>query len=391
MLPAAKFGKEATIEQIIAEVPDLDTDPRYEGYLEVAKRLQDMICIAGVHAAGLVIANEPIDERVPLWKNSDFDRITQFDKDEVETLGLLKIDLLAIDTLSIIKSALELIKRNYNIDIDIYNLTDGDTKAYAMMNSLLLAGVFQMETSGAAAKLIEKVQPHSIEELSDISALMRPGPAQAGLPEQYVENKLSGNKPDDMPEIVAEVLKDTNYTLIYQEDLMILCAAIGDFSLRATDDIRRSLGKKKVEVLQPYREQFISHGIQKNLDESYLSNLWEDLLGFADYCLTGETLVYTKEFGNISIEEIVKHQLACTIFSVLKDNIIIEQTIEQWHNNGNQLVYEYKIQPRDKLGRFMKTFKVKCTPDHKFMINTGEMVPIDSIYNNKLELYHREV
>lgn len=282
MIPPAKFGKEATIDEIVAKEPEFK---KFEPFYSSATKLEDMISNFGIHAAGIVISDFPIYDVVPVWKNSKADFITQFDKKEVEDLGLIKFDFLSIDTLSIIKECVRLIKEKRNIAINPWQLPDGDSKAYAAMNSGYLTGLFQVETSGKAKDLIQRIKPQSIPHISDISALNRPGPAQAGLDEQYITNKNNNYPPEELPKVVADLLKDTYWTLVYQEQVMEIFSKLAGFSMKESDDIRRAMGKKDKDVLSAYEEQFIQGSTTKSgLKQDYAKTLWEELLGFADYC-----------------------------------------------------------------------------------------------------------
>jgi DNA-directed DNA polymerase III PolC len=280
-IPPPKYGKEATLEEIIEKHPEIKD---YKEFYSAAQKLENMVSNFGIHAAGVVISDFPISDIVPVWKNSKVDAITQFDKDEVEALGLIKFDFLGIDTLSIMKEAVRLIKKYKGIDIDIDEIKDGDKKTYTMMHHGLLTGCFQMETSGSAKRLIAKILPWCIPDISVISALNRPGPLQANFHLDYIRNKNNGYAPDDMPQPVAEILKETNWTLVYQEQVMTLCSELAGFSLREADDIRRAMGKKKKGVLDSYKIQFIDGCQDKGVGEGDAEELWNNLLGFADYC-----------------------------------------------------------------------------------------------------------
>lgn len=284
-IPPPKYGREATLSEITEINPDITNEDRYSEFYRFASTLEDMVANFGIHAAGLVISDKHIREVLPTWKNSKAELITQFDMKEVENLGLIKFDFLSIDTLSIIKECLRLVKEYKGEEIDPYKIPDGDRRAYAMLHEGLLTGVFQMETSGMAKKLITSVKPTSIEELSDISALNRPGPLQAGLDKQYKTNKSNGYAPNDLPEQLATLLKSSYWTLIYQEQVMAICSDLAGFSQKEADDIRRAMGKKDVKVLTEYKKSFIEGAVSiGGLDESYADDLWDDLLGFADYC-----------------------------------------------------------------------------------------------------------
>ena len=291
VIPPPKYGKEATLEEIVQIAPEVKD---YTDFYSAATKLENMISNFGIHAAGVVISDFPISDVVPVWKNSKADAITQFDKDEVESLGLIKFDFLGIDTLSIMKETVRLIKQERKIDIDIELIEDGDEKTYKMMHAGILTGCFQMETSGSAKQLIGDIEPLSIEEISDISALNRPGPLQANFHKAYIENKKNGYPPDDLPEPVASILEETNWTLVYQEQVMKLCSELAGFTLQEADDVRRAMGKKKASVLAKWQPRFINGCVENaGLTKEYAEHLWVVLAGdpddetnngFADYC-----------------------------------------------------------------------------------------------------------
>ena len=374
-IPPPKFGKESTMEEILALNPDIQENPVYTDFLQFSNKLENMVSTFGIHAAGIVISDFPIHDVVPMWKNSKAERITQFDKDEVEELGLIKFDFLSIDTLSIIKECVRLIKKHKKKEIDVFGIEDFDTKAYNLMNSGLLTGIFQMETSGKAKQLIQEIEPQSINDLSDISALNRPGPMQAGLDQQYIDIKNQGYIDQEMPEVVQEILRDSQFTLIYQEQIMALLNKMAGFTLKEADDARRAMGKKKKEVLEAYYEKFIQGSKANNIDESYAHSLWQDIMGFADYCLHGLTKVYTKEYGYIEIEKIVNNQLEVTVLSLNSQNEIIEQEVEQYWFKGLKTCYEYTDD--DTI--------ILSTDNHKFLTAEG-MLEIDNIFTQNKKL-----
>ena len=309
-IPQAIFGKEPTLDEVI--YGDLDKGDKSKGYppnlwieedsdafgdwLKAARKLENMVKTFGVHAAGLVISNNPISDVVPVWAKTEKEMqsnglnkkvqrwITQYDMGEVEELGLIKFDFLSIDNLSVMKECARLIKETTGTVIDPYAIPDGDERTYKMLHQGLLTGIFQMETGGVAEGLIRRIKPINIEEISDISALNRPGPLTAGLDNQYIENKNNGYPPHDLPESVAEILSGTYWTLVYQEQVMRITSELAGFTLRESDDIRRAMGKKKVKILARYEVPFIAGCIDKGLTEKFAKGLWKTLIGFADYC-----------------------------------------------------------------------------------------------------------
>ena len=383
MVPPPKYGKEATLEEILEENPNLSEDERYSAFLEFADRIEGMVANFGIHAAGVIISDTDISDTVPIWKNSKADRITQYDKDECEELGLIKFDFLGIDTLSIIKSCQDLIKENHNIDISPYSIEDGDQKTYQNLADGKLTGVFQMETSGTAKRLIADIKPESIEDLSAISAINRPGPLQAGLDKQYIANKLNNCAPDELPDQVAEILKASYWTLIYQEQILALFTELAGFDPKTADDIRRAMGKKKLSVLEVYEPKFIE-GCQNvgGLTSEYAESLWKDILGFADYCLSGETEVMLPSLtlSSKKLKDLVKNQyngLALSYDLQDHESPWVVQRVTQWHSKGIKDVYRYTMADGSC---------VDCTENHKFLTQNNYMLEIDKAYSKKIKL-----
>jgi DNA polymerase III subunit alpha len=378
MIPPPKYGKEATLTEILETNPSLETSYKYKSFLEFADRIENMVANFGIHAAGIIISDKDISETVPLWKNSKAERITQYDKDECEELGLIKFDFLGIDTLSVIKECVKLVKENKGVELSPYAIEDGDEATYQTLAEGKLTGVFQMETSGIAKRLIFDIKPKSIEDLSAISAINRPGPLQAGLDKQYIENKINNTAPDHQPEKVAEILKTSYWTLIYQEQILALFTELAGFDPKTADDIRRAMGKKKLTVLEVYEPQFIL-GCQKvgGLTAEYAADLWMDILGFADYCLAGDTKVFDQKTGAaLKIKDIVDYQLPINVLSCNKNKTKMQQA-SQWHKKGKKEIYRYYMED--------KSF-VDCTAEHNFLSENLTMVEIDRAYSDNIEL-----
>ena len=289
-IPEPLFGKEFTLQETIdgnkdkniPPRPELVNDPKYSRWYKFASSLEDMVANFGIHAAGVVISEFPIFEQIPLWSNSKAERITQYDMKEVETLGLIKFDFLSINNLDILKECVKLVQERTGRVIDIYQVPDKDQRTYDLLNSGNVQGVFQMETSRTAKQLITEICPQSIDDLSDINALNRPGPLQYA--HEYVTNKQRGSAPEGLPDSIARIIKETHYILLYQEQVMKICTDIAGYTLREADDIRRAMGKKKLEILVPYRESFIKGCIKSGIAEDYAAEYWDKtLLPFADY------------------------------------------------------------------------------------------------------------
>lgn len=297
VIPNQSAGAEATLEEIVKGTKHIKGDkkgysahpeleaPKYSGWLEFSKKLEGMTANFGIHAGGIVISDFPIPETIPCWKNGKSDFITQYDMHEVEELGSIKFDFLVINALDTLKETVRLIEERHGTKYDIYKIPDGDKKTYKLLADGLVTCLFQLETSSSARELTQRVAPNKIPEISDVSALNRPGPMNAGMHDDYVQNKLSGKPPEGMPPTIAELLKGTYWTLVYQEQIMSLVSKIAGFTLQEADDVRRAMGKKKLKVLEPYRKPFIEGSVERGIDRGYAESLWDDtLIGFAEYC-----------------------------------------------------------------------------------------------------------
>ena len=381
-IPPPKYGREATIDEIKEQSPELLEEEKYEDFFSFAETIENLVSTFGIHAAGIIISSFKINDVIPLWRSAKAkaEVISQFDKDEIEELGLIKFDFLGIDTLSIIKECCKLIKQIQDKYIFPYDIKDGDDPAYETLAKGLLTGIFQMETSGMAKGLISKIKPSSIEDLSAISALNRPGPLQAGLDKEYIQNKENGYPPSSMPEILTKILEPSYWTLIYQEQVMDICTQLAGFTLKEADDIRRAMGKKKVEILNDYEKQFIEGSQSNGLETKYAKDLWDQLLGFADYCLTGDSQIIVMnnkgEIASIFLKEIVEKREYGWVLSLNDREEFEFKKIIQYFDRGEKEVYEYTLENGH-------TFK--CTKDHKFLTEQG-MIPIQEIHSKQIPL-----
>lgn len=294
LIPEPVSGIAPTYEKFISDNLEgknktrtkIDVESLYPEFCAFAKYAMDMRKTESVHAAGIVISNEPVVELVPLWKNKDYERITQLDKIEVEELGLIKFDFLVVAAFETIRECLKLIKKRYNKIINLKEIHEGpvDPDAFNLLNELLLVGIFQMETSDSAKGLIKEIEPRTIEELSAITALNRPGPLKAGFAKEYIENKKSEFIPEDMPKCMKEILKDTYYVFIYQEQIMKIFAQLAGFEKKKVNKARKAIGKKDREVMNSLYEDFKKETMSRNkLSEEYVEHLWKQIVGFSEY------------------------------------------------------------------------------------------------------------
>ncbi|NET01290.1 MAG: DNA polymerase III subunit alpha [Sphaerospermopsis sp. SIO1G1] len=405
MIPVVR-GKPTKLKVMISDdTPEpefkakYDNDPNVRRWVDMAMRIEGTNKTFGVHAAGVVISAVPLDEIVPLQKNNDGSVITQYFMEDLESLGLLKMDFLGLRNLTLIQKTIDLIEgtKGYKIDPDEITgqerkaqhiLAKGQystlpkevEKAYLLLESGDLEGVFQLESSGMK-QIVRDLKPSNIEDISSILALYRPGPLDAGLIPKFI-NRKHGREEIEYDTIILEpILNETYGIMVYQEQIMKIAQDMAGYSLGQADLLRRAMGKKKVAEMEKQKEKFIDGATKNGVKKQVAEQLFADMLKFAEYCLSYETEVLTVEYGYLHIGEIVEKQIECNVFSADQNGNIYTQPIAQWHHRGVQELYEYCLDDGSK---------IRATKDHKFMTTSGEMLPIDEIFMRGLDLLQVE-
>jgi DNA polymerase III subunit alpha len=252
--------------------------------LEVCLALEGLNRQAGIHAAGVVIADKPLWEYVPVYSPGDNVLVTQFAKDEVEAAGLVKFDFLGLKTLTVIQHALDLVNRTRPADAQIlrHQIPLADKATFDLISRGDTAGVFQMESSGFT-EMVMKLRPSCFEDIIAAGALYRPGPLDAGMVDVFI-NRKHGREAVVYPHPALEpVLKDTYGVIVYQEQVMQISQVLGGYTLGRADLLRRAMGKKKASVMAKEREGFLEGCAKNQVDLKVANDIFDLMEKFAEY------------------------------------------------------------------------------------------------------------
>jgi len=271
-----------------AEVRGLiDTDPDVRTIYQTACGLEGLIRNAGVHACAVIMSSEPLTDAIPLWKRpQDGAVITGWDYPSCEAIGLLKMDFLGLRNLTIIGDAIENIKANRGIDVDLESLPLDDGLTYELLGRGDTLGVFQLD-GGPMRDLLRRLQPTGFQDVVAVIALYRPGPMGANAHNDYADRKNGRQaiRPihPELEESLADILAETYGLIVYQEQIMRIAQKVAGYSLARADILRKAMGKKKADVLAAEYEGF-SAGMRANgFSSGAIEVLWNTILPFADY------------------------------------------------------------------------------------------------------------
>ncbi|MCE5284741.1 MAG: DNA polymerase III subunit alpha, partial [Pelosinus sp.] len=259
-----------------------DNEAEVHKLLELAMALEGLPRHASTHAAGLVISKDPLTLHVPLQNSAEGFLTTQYDKDRVEEIGLLKMDLLGLRTLTVIGDAVKLIAQNTGTALNIDEIPLNDEKTCAMLTNGDTSGVFQMESSGMT-QLVKDLRPEGFADLIPLVALYRPGPLGSGMVADFISGRHGRKQVTYLHPLLKPILEDTFGVILYQEQVMQIASALAGFTLGQADLLRRAMGKKKHAVLMAQRDNFMRGAAQRNIDESLAAEVFDLMEHFADY------------------------------------------------------------------------------------------------------------
>ena len=274
-----------TLERALKESSDFrrlyDEDESVRRVIDLARRIEGLPRNISIHAAGVVIAKEPLASQVPVWV-SEGTLVTEFDKDDVEALGLLKMDFLGLRTLTIIADTVRHVRASHGIDLDVDAIPLVDEKTSQMLCDGDTGAVFQMESAGMT-NLVKDLQPKGFVDLIPTVALYRPGPLGSGMVTDFIDGLHGKKEVVYMHPLLESILKETFGVVLYQEQVMQIVQVLAGFSLGQADLLRRAMGKKKHDLLMAQKEIFLQGCAKNGLETSLANHIFDLLTHFADY------------------------------------------------------------------------------------------------------------
>ena len=264
----------------------IENDPQMKEIFETARGLEGLIRNAGVHACAHIISREPLLDVLPLWMREDGAIITGWDGPQCEAVGLLKIDILGLNFMTIIDDAVRMVKANHGVEIDPLEVPLDDTGVFELLSTGASTGLFQIE-GGGMQELLKRMRPTTFEDIVACVSLYRPGPLDVNAHLDYADRK-NGRKPVEaihptLADALEPILGDTYGLIVYQEQVMRIAQQLAGYSLGEADLLRKAMGKKKKEVIEAEAAKFVGGMTKKGFERDAAQQLWDVILPFAGY------------------------------------------------------------------------------------------------------------
>jgi DNA polymerase-3 subunit alpha len=285
------FGPAVKLKDALEDGMELkklyDSDPKVKEVVDLALALEGTAVSVGMHAAGVVISKDALDNVVPVQYTKDGQEagqiVSQYPMGDLEKLGLLKMDFLGLRNLTIIDNTIQLVTQSRGEAVDMRKLPLDDQGVYDMLTLGDTDGVFQLESGGMKA-LVKDLKPSVFEDIGALVALYRPGPLNSGMVKQFVDRKHGRAQVEYKHPALEPLLKDTYGTIVYQEQIMQIAQSLAGYSLGQADLLRRAMGKKKAEIMEKEREGFLAGCEKNNVDLTMANELFDTMSEFAAYC-----------------------------------------------------------------------------------------------------------
>ncbi len=268
--------QEASLREAIAK------DTRIASLFEIAKSLEGLARHASTHAAGVVIANKPLMEYLPLQRGQNNEVMTQYAMKQVESIGLVKFDFLGLKTLTVVDQTIQLIEKNRGMKVELPEIPLDDPEVYALLGAGSNLGIFQLESSGMRDLLI-KIKPQSFKDIVALVALYRPGPLDSGMVGEFIKRKHGQESIRYELPALEEILRDTYGVIVYQEQVMRIASTLANFSLEDADNLRRAMSKKDALEMERQKEKFLEGAKKSRVPAKKAEKIFEQMETFGRY------------------------------------------------------------------------------------------------------------
>ena len=371
---------EADFDESVAESEELQKYAiKYPDLFDKARRLAGKPKSVGVHAAGTLVAPCKIEELMPMGRGTGGKTsVVQWDMHDVEDAGLVKLDLLGLNTLDVMDRTLKLIEQRYGKKIDIESIPMDDKLAISIFRNGKTNGLFQLERK-YVQELCKRMNITRFEDICAINALIRPGTLHSGMTNEYIERKIGGKENAPLADCLSNTLNDTYNIMVYQEDLMRVVVDYAGFTMAESDNLRRIVSKKLAEKISECRELFLKKSKEKgrNMDEA--KSIFDKIEKFAQYCfnkcVTLDTIVEERDRGFIQMKDL---KIGDYILAPKDDDSGDEFTIvSNIYDTGEKEVYEITLSS----GR-----KIRSTLEHKHWCSDGKCHMLKDILRNGYEI-----
>src|ERR1051325_8624009 len=286
MIPPPVRGRNVSIEQAIEQVPELrktmETNDQVRDLIDLARRLEGCARHVSVHAEGVVITPEPLQEVIPIAVSGKDEITTQYEMSDLEKVGVLKMDFLALNTLTIINDCLKSIKRTLNTGLDWAKISLNDERSMQLFSEGRTDAIFQFESSGMQ-DICRKLRPKSIEDLSALNALYRPGPIDGGMDDDFIQRHHGKKAVRYIVPEMKDILDGTNGVIVYQEQAMLLSQKLAGYSMAEADSLRKAMGKKNREEMARQEQKLILGAVARGIKQDQEQQIFSLMRQFADY------------------------------------------------------------------------------------------------------------
>ncbi|OGP90921.1 MAG: DNA polymerase III subunit alpha [Deltaproteobacteria bacterium RBG_16_47_11] len=268
--------QEASLKEAVAK------DARITSLFEIAKALEGLARHASTHAAGVVIANKPLMEYLPLQRGQNGEVMTQYAMKQVEAIGLVKFDFLGLKTLTVVDQAIQMIEKTQGVKVELSEIPLDDPKVYALLGAGSNLGIFQLESSGMRDLLI-RLKPQSFKDIVALVALYRPGPLDSGMVGEFIKRRHGQESIRYEFPALEEILKDTYGVIVYQEQVMRIASTLAHFSLEDADNLRRAMAKKDAVQMERQKEKFLEGAKKNRIPVKKAEKIFEQMETFGRY------------------------------------------------------------------------------------------------------------